>query len=184
MSVYIDKTANVSPEAKIGDGTKVWINSQIREGAVIGANCNISKDTYIDKNVKIGDRVKIQNGVSVYDGVTLEDDVFVGPNVAFTNDKFPRSFNTEWKVIPTLVKQGASIGSNATIVCGLTIGEYAMVGAGAVVTKDVEAYTLVLGNPAKVKNYICKCGNAVGWRGKQCKSCEDKEAGQVPEEAK
>lgn len=176
MSVYIDKTANVSPRAKIGDGTKVWINSQIREDAVIGMNCNISKDTYIDKNVMIGDRVKIQNGVSVYDGVTLEDDVFVGPNVAFTNDKFPRSFNTDWKVIPTFVKKGASIGSNATIVCGLTIGEYAMVGAGAVVTKDVEPYTLVLGNPAKFKNFICKCGNAVPWRGRKCKTCEDREA--------
>ena len=173
MSVYIDKTANVSPDAKIGDGTKIWINSQVRENAVIGMNCNISKDTYIDKNVKIGDRVKIQNGVSVYDGVTLEDDVFVGPNVAFTNDKFPRSFNADWKVIPTLVMKGASIGSNATIVCGLIIGEYAMIGAGSVVTKDVEPYTLVMGNPAKFANFICKCGNAVAWSGKKCKECDE-----------
>ncbi len=175
MSAIIDPTAHVSPQAQIGDGTRVWINSQIREGVVIGEKCNISKDTYIDKNVRVGNRVKIQNGVSVYDGVTLEDDVFVGPNVAFTNDKFPRSFSTDWKVVPTLVRRGASIGSNATIICGITIGEYAMVGAGSVVTKDVEPYTLVLGNPAKFKNYICQCGNAVSRRGAVCKSCEVKE---------
>lgn len=176
MSVYIDKTANVSPDAKIGDGTKIWINSQVREGAVIGENCVISKDTYIDKNVHIGNGVKIQNGVSVYDGVTLEDEVFIGPNAAFTNDKFPRSFNREWHVIPTLVKRGASIGSNSTIICGITIGEYAMIGAGSVVTRDVEPYTLSLGNPAKFKHYICKCGHTVAWRGMQCKDCEQNEA--------
>ena len=160
-NIYIDKSAYVSSDAKIGDGTKVWINSQIREGVEIGENCIISKDTYIDAGVKIGDRCKIQNGVSVYSGVTIEDDVFVGPNATFTNDKIPRAFNSEWKITPTLIKKGASIGANATIVCGVTLGEYCMVAAGSVVTKDVEPYSLVMGNPAKHYAYIDKMGNIV-----------------------
>jgi len=158
MSVFIHETANVSPDANIGDGTKIWINSQVREYASIGSNCIISKDTYIDEYVTIGDRVKIQNGVSVYHGVTIEDDVFVGPNVTFTNDHVPRAFNSSWKLSETNVKKGASIGANATIVCGITIGEYAMIGAGSVVTKNVESHALVIGNPAKLVGYVCKCG--------------------------
>ena len=160
-NIYIDESAHVSPDAKIGDGTKIWINSQIREGVEIGKNCIISKDTYIDVGVKIGDRCKIQNGVSVYSGVTIEDDVFVGPYATFTNDKVPRAFNNEWKITPTLIKKGASIGANATIVCGVTLGEYCMVAAGSVVTKDVEPYSLVMGNPAKHYAYIDKMGNIV-----------------------
>ena len=158
---FIHETANVSSESKIGEGTKIWINSQIREGSQIGSNCIISKDTYIDTHVKIGNNCKIQNSVSVYQGVTIEDDVFVGPNVCFTNDKVPRAFNAEWKITPTLIKKGVSIGANSTIVCGITIGEYAMVAAGSVVTKDVESYSLVMGNPAKHYSYIDKMGNKV-----------------------
>ncbi len=160
-NVFIHPTANVADSAAIGDGTKVWINVQIREHAVVGSNCIISKDVYIDHAVSIGDGCKIQNGVSVYNGVTIEDRVFVGPNAVFTNDKVPRAFNTTWKVTPTLVRSGASIGANATIVCGITIGEYAMVAAGAVVTKDVAPYTLVAGNPARRIATVDEYGNRV-----------------------
>lgn len=162
-NVYFFPTANVSENSEIGVGTKIWQNVQIREGVIIGKNCNISKDVYIDFNVSIGNNCKIQNGVSIFHGVTVEDDVFVGPNATFTNDKIPRAFNAEWSVSSTLIKQGASIGANATIVCGVTIGEYAMVAAGAVVTKDVEPYTLVLGNPAKFYSYIDKMGNKIDY---------------------
>jgi len=145
----------------VGEGSKVWINVQIRENAQIGKNCIISKDVYIDLGVKIGDDCKIQNSVSVYSGVTIEDKVFVGPNVSFTNDKVPRAFNTNWKITHTEVKLGASIGANATIVCGVVIGEYAMVAAGAVVTKDVAPFTLVAGNPARPVAIIDEAGNKV-----------------------
>lgn len=161
VNIYIHPTANVSEQSKIGNGTKIWINSQIREKSKIGENCIISKDTYIDAEVKIGNNCKIQNSVSVYNGVTIEDDVFVGPNACFTNDKVPRAFDPEWKITPTLVKKGVSIGANATIVCGITLGEYCMVAAGSVVTKDVEAYSLVMGNPAKHYSYVDKMGNKI-----------------------
>ncbi|MEO7426915.1 MAG: acyltransferase [Fibrobacteria bacterium] len=159
--IYIHPSANVSPQAKIGAGTKIWINVQVRETATIGAGCILSKDVYIDAQVRIGDRCKIQNSVSVYHGVTLEDDVFVGPNVAFTNDKIPRAFNAEWRITPTMVREGASIGANATIVCGVELGEYCMVASGAVVTKSVPPYTLVMGNPARPVGRIDKLGNRV-----------------------
>lgn len=156
--VFIHPSAHVSEKAKIGKGTKIWINVQIREDAIIGADCIISKDVYIDHAVHIGDRCKVQNSVSVYDGVTIEDEVFVGPNVSFTNDKIPRAFNAEWKITPTLVEKGASIGANATIVCGIVIGSYSMVAAGSVVAKTVPPHALVMGNPARVVGYVCECG--------------------------
>jgi UDP-2-acetamido-3-amino-2,3-dideoxy-glucuronate N-acetyltransferase len=159
--IYIHPTANVSPKANIGAGSKIWINVQIREEASIGENCILSKDVYVDHLVSIGSRCKIQNGVSVYHGVTIEDDVFVGPNAVFTNDRVPRAFNTDWKITPTLVKQGASIGANATIVCGVELGEYCMIASGSVVTKSVPPYTLVMGNPARPVGRIDKLGNRV-----------------------
>lgn len=158
MSVFIHPTAEVSNKAKIGDGTKIWNLAQVREECVIGENCIISKNVYIDTKVVIGNRVKIQNNVNVYHGVEVEDDVFLGPSMTFTNDFYPRAFNTDWKIMNTYVKHGASIGANATIVCGNTIGEYAMVGSGSVVTKDVPAYALVVGNPAHQIGWVCKCG--------------------------
>jgi acetyltransferase-like isoleucine patch superfamily enzyme len=157
-SIFIHPTANISQQASIGSGSKVWINVQIREDAIIGEECIISKDVYIDHGVKIGSRCKIQNSVSVYHGVQIDDDVFVGPNVAFTNDRIPRAFNVDWKTTPTYIRKGSSIGANATIVCGVTIGEYAMVASGSVVTRDVPAYTLVMGNPARVVAKIDKAG--------------------------
>lgn len=157
--VMVHHTANVSDQAKIGKGTKIWINVQIRENCEIGEDCIISKDVYVDTYAKIGDRCKIQNSVSIYQGVELESEVFVGPNACFTNDKVPRAFNNSWKITKTLIKKGASIGANATIVCGITVGEYAMIAAGSVVTKNVEPYSLVMGNPAKHYCYVDKMGN-------------------------
>ena len=156
--VFIHDTAEVSNAAKIGKGTKIWNQVQVREGASIGENCILSKNVYIDENVTVGSRVKIQNNVNVYHGVTIEDDVFLGPSMTFTNDMFPRAFRSDWKVSGTLVKRGASIGANATIKCGVTIGEYAMVGAGSTVTKDVAPYSLVVGNPARHVGWVCECG--------------------------
>lgn len=151
-------TAIVESEA-IGADTKIWHFAHVREAAKIGKNCTIGKDAYIDTGVEIGDNVKIENFVSVYKGVTIEDDVFIGPGVTFTNDLYPRAFIwSDDKIGYTEVKRGASIGAHATIVCGITIGEYAMVGAGSVVTKDVVPFGLVYGNPARLAGYVCSCG--------------------------
>ena len=158
MDYFVHQTADVSEKATIGAGTRIWHFVHIREGASIGENCSISKDVYIDVDVSVGNNVKIQNGVSVYKGVTVEDDVFLGPNVTFSNDLYPRVFPSDWKILPTSIKKGVSLGANATIVCGVEIGKYAMVGAGSVVTKDVPSYGLVVGNPARLKGFVCKCG--------------------------
>ncbi|MEG0834228.1 MAG: acyltransferase [Christensenellaceae bacterium] len=155
---YAHETAHIADNVKIGDDTKIWINVQVREDVEIGKGCIISKDVYIDHAVKIGDKVKIQNSVSVYNGVTIEDEVFVGPNAVFTNDYYPRANNPEWEVTPTLIKKGSSLGANCTIICGNTIGQYAMVGAGSVVISDVAPYTLVVGNPARAVGKVCRCG--------------------------
>ena len=158
MKYYAHPTAIVESDS-IGEGTKIWHFVHIREGAKIGKNCNIGKGVYIDRDVEIGNNVKIQNFVSIYKGVKIEDDVFIGPSATFTNDLYPRAFS--WyddKIVPTLVKRGASIGANSTILCGVTIGEYAMVGAGSVVTKDVPPFALVYGNPAVLKGFVCYCG--------------------------
>jgi UDP-2-acetamido-3-amino-2,3-dideoxy-glucuronate N-acetyltransferase len=162
----IHPTAEVSPSAQIGEGTSVWNQVQIREGAVIGRNCILSKDVYIDFGVRIGDNVKIQNGVSVYHGVTIDDGAFVGPYVCFTNDKYPRAINpdgslkqaTDWEVSQTRVCYGATLGARAVILPGVTIGEWAMVAAGAVVTRDVPDYGLVAGHPARLRGFACPCG--------------------------
>ena len=158
---YIHPSATIDSGAEIGDGSMVWVNVQIRESAKIGKNCVLSKDVYVDCNVKIGDECKIQNSVSIYDGVTIESQVFVGPNATFTNDKVPRAFNADWKITKTIVQQGASLGANCTIICGIVIGEYSMVAAGSVVTKDVPPYTLVAGNPARVVAKVDKAGNKI-----------------------
>lgn len=160
-NVFIHPTADVDNTAIIGEGTKIWNQAQVRNDAVVGNNCIISKNVYIDEHVVVGNNVKIQNNVNVYHGVTVEDDVFLGPSMTFTNDMYPRAFNSEWKISETLVKKGASIGANATIRCGITIGEYAMVGAGSVVTKDVEPYALVIGNPARQIGWVCMCGGKI-----------------------
>jgi len=164
--VHIHPTAEVSDLAEIGPGTSIWNQAQVRPGARIGRNCILGKDVYVDTGVHIGDNVKIQNGVSVYEGVTLEDGVFCGPHCAFTNDRQPRAINPDgsrkaaddWTLTRTVVRYGASIGAHATIVCGVTIGRWVMVGAGAVVTRDVPDYGLAYGNPARLRGFVCPCG--------------------------
>lgn len=160
-ALSVHETAIVESGALIGDGTMIWHDVQVRSGARVGAGCVLGKGVFVDQGVVIGDRVKIQNGVSVYRGVTLGDDVFVGPNATFTNDLRPRAFVSDWEIVPTVVHDGASIGANATIICGAEIGEYAMVGAGAVVTRDVDEHALVVGNPARVVGWVCRCGRLV-----------------------
>lgn len=158
MGYFVHETAEVSEKAYIGDETKIWNHSQVREGAKIGECCNIGKNVYVDANVKVGNRVKVQNNVNIYHGVEIEDDVFLGPSCTFTNDLYPRAYIEDWKVLKTHVGKGASIGANATIVCGVNIGDYAMIGAGSVVCRDVKPFSLVVGNPAKCIGWICKCG--------------------------
>ncbi len=156
--VFIHPLAVVDEGAKIGSGTRIWHFAHVRGTATIGKGCNIGKDVYIDADVVIGNNVKIQNGVSVYHGVTIEDDVFCGPHMTFTNDMYPRAFGESWDVSKTRVKKGASIGAHATIICNTTLGEYCMIGSGAVVTRDVPAHGLVVGNPARLVGFVCKCG--------------------------
>lgn len=158
---FIHPTAAVDSSASIGKGTKIWNNVQIRERAIIGESCIVGKSVYIDHTVRIGNRVKIQNGVSIYHGVTLEDDVFLGPHMTFTNDLYPRAFDPEWHVVPTMVRRGASVGANVTVVCGVTLGEYCMIGAGAVVTKDVPPHALVIGNPGRIAGFVSVMGRLV-----------------------
>lgn len=156
---YVHPSAEVHPSVSVGDGTKIWHQVQVREHARLGCDCVVSKDVYIDAGVQIGDRVKIQNGVSVYKGVQLGDDAFVGPHAAFTNDLMPRAFSEDWEIVPTLVRKGASIGANATIVCGVTLGPYCMVAAGSTVTTDVAPHALVVGSPARLVAYVCRRGH-------------------------
>ena len=163
----IHPTADVSAAAEIGAGSSIWHQAQVREGARLGRNCIVGKSVYIDFDVQIGDNCKIQNGVSIYHGVTLETGVFVGPHACFTNDKLPRAVNpdgslkaaADWTVSPTRVREGAAIGAHAVVLPGVTIGRWAMVGSGAVVTRDVPDYGLVWGNPARLHGFVCPCGH-------------------------
>ncbi len=165
--VRIHPTAEVSASATIGAGTSIWHQAQVRDGAVIGENCILGKGAYVDAGVHIGANSKIQNYSCVYHGATLEDGVFVGPEVVFTNDRYPRAINpdgtlkgeADWEVGETLVKHGAAIGSRSVIVTGVTIGRWALVAAGAVVTKDVPDHALVAGAPARPLGWVCMCAH-------------------------
>jgi acetyltransferase-like isoleucine patch superfamily enzyme len=158
---FVHPSADVEDGAQIGAGTKIWHIAHIRSSATLGEDCVIGRNVYVDANVTVGSKVKIQNNVSVYQGVTIEDEVFVGPCVVFTNDLRPRAQNADWKITPTLVRRGASIGANATLVCGIEVGEFAMIAAGSVVTKDVAPYQLVAGNPARPKGWVDESGEIV-----------------------
>ena len=160
---YVHESSYVDDGVFIGDGTKIWHFCHIHSGANIGANCSLGQNVNVGNNVKIGNGVKIQNNVSVYEGVELEDYVFCGPSMVFTNDLTPRAKYPKGKAFykPTLVKYGASIGANATIVCGNTIGKWAMIASGAVVTKDVADSALMAGVPAKQICWVCECGSVL-----------------------
>ncbi len=178
--VTIHKSADVSEKAIIGNGSKIWNNVQVRENAVLGENCIVGKGAYIDVNVKLGNNVKIGNNVSLFDGLEIEDGVQIAPHVCFTNDKLPRAINPDgslkgaddWMISKTLVKYGASIGAHSVIVCGVTIGKFALVGAGSVVTKNVPDHGLVYGNPARLIGYVCECGRRLV--NNYCSNCDKK----------
>jgi UDP-2-acetamido-3-amino-2,3-dideoxy-glucuronate N-acetyltransferase len=181
---FIHPSAVVDADATIGEGTRIWHFCHVGSGAHVGARCVLGQNVYVAGSVRIGDRCRIQNNVSLYDGVSLEDDVFVGPSVVFTNVERPRAFlsrRTEFQ--PTRIGRGSTLGANATIVCGVRIGAYGFVAAGAVVTRDVPAHALVQGVPARQVGWVCRCGRDLiedptptggGW------SCPDCREGQTP----
>lgn len=162
---FVHESSYVDDNVKIGDETKIWHFSHIMSNSEIGIRCNIGQNVVISPGVKLGNGVKIQNNVSVYTGVICDDDVFLGPSCVFTNVINPRSFierKTEYR--ETIIGKGASIGANATIVCGHNIGKFSLIGAGSVVTKNIPDYALVMGNPARIKGYVCKCGEKLSFK--------------------
>ena len=163
---FVHESSYVDEPATIGKGTKIWHFCHVMPGAIIGEGCNLGQNVVISPGVRIGDNVKIQNNVSVYTGVTLEDDVFCGPSMVFTNVATPRSHvrrnDPDKDYLPTLVRRGASLGANCTVVCGNSIGEFAFGGAGAVVTHDVPAHAIVFGTPARIRGWACRCGVRLG----------------------
>jgi UDP-2-acetamido-3-amino-2,3-dideoxy-glucuronate N-acetyltransferase len=168
---FLHSSSFVDENVDIGKGTKIWHFSHILKNTIIGSNCSIGQNASIGPNVCLGSNVKIQNNVSIYEGVKLEDDVFCGPSCVFTNVNNPRSFvNRKSAFRETIVKKGASIGANVTIICGVELGRYCFIGAGAVVTKDVEDYALVLGNPARQIGWVCECGERL-IEDLECKRC-------------
>jgi acetyltransferase-like isoleucine patch superfamily enzyme len=172
-SIYIHPSADVSPGATIGAGTKIWHGAQVREGAEIGEQCILGKNVYVDFDVQIGRRCKIQNNVSVFHGTVVEDGVFIGPHVCITNDKLPRAITPQgdlkgaddWAVSPVLLRYGCSIGAGSILLPGVTVGRFALVGAGAVVTREVPDHGLVIGNPARLIGFVCACGGRLTFDG-------------------
>jgi UDP-2-acetamido-3-amino-2,3-dideoxy-glucuronate N-acetyltransferase len=186
--IKIHPTAEVSDQAQIGDGTQIWHQVQVRERARLGRRCILGKGVYVDFNVQIGDHCKLQNGASIYHGATLEDGVFVGPGVILTNDHLPRAINpdgslktdADWVVGRILIKRGASLGAGSVVLPDVTIGTFALVGAGAVVTRDVPDHGLAVGNPARLVGYVCRCGGRLLSAGRQgdtedfqCTACQE-----------
>lgn len=173
-NVFIHATAVVEQGAEVGEGTRIWHFSHLMPQCRVGANCNIGQNVFIDNQAVVGDRVKIQNNVSVYHGVVIESDAFIGPSVVFTNVINPRSFIERKDAFQkTVVGRGATVGANATLLCGIALGEYCFVGAGAVVTKNVAAFSLVHGNPARQQGWVSKNGYPLVFNGKGEAFCEN-----------
>ncbi|CAK7018661.1 MAG: UDP-2-acetamido-3-amino-2,3-dideoxy-D-glucuronateN-acetyltransferase [Desulfovibrio sp.] len=171
---FVHATACIDHDVTIGSGTKIWHFSHVMPGSVIGENCNVGQNVVIGPDAAVGNGCKIQNNVSVYKGVTLEDDVFCGPSMVFTNVFNPRAnIRRMDEARPTLIKKGASLGANSTIVCGITVGRYAFVGAGAVITRDVPDHALVFGNPARLRGWVCVCGEKLS-SDLACPACGEK----------
>jgi len=173
-NLYIHKTSFVDEGCKIGSGSKIWHFSHIMSGSILGKDCNIGQNVVVSPHVKLGNNVKVQNNVSIYTGVECEDDVFLGPSMVFTNISNPRSAIVRRdQYVKTLVKKGASIGANATVVCGNTLGEYCLIGAGAVVTKDVPPYALIVGNPGKQLGWVSEYGHRLKFDEKNLATCPE-----------
>ena len=178
----IHPSADVSPGSRVGEGTRVWQHAQVRERASIGRNCVIGKDVYVDADVVVGDNCKLQNGVNVFRPAVLEDGVFLGPGVVVANDRLPRAVNPDgtpkgvddWEAVPVVVRRGAAVGAGSILLPGITVGEWALVGAGAVVTADVPAHGLVVGNPARLIGYVCACGTRVTADAPVCPACSSR----------
>lgn len=178
MNYFVHPTAIVDERCTIGDGTKIWHFSHLMSGCILGANCNLGQNVVVSPKVMLGNNVRVQNNVSIYEGVICEDDVFLGPSMVLTNVINPRSaVSRKDQYKTTLIKKGASIGANATIVCGNTIGEYAFIGAGAVVTKDVPAFALIVGNPGRQRGWMSEFGHKLHFNEAGEAVCE--ESGQV-----
>jgi len=178
--VTIPHTSVVDKTAIIGEGTRVWNFVHVRENAEIGKDCVLADYVYVGRGVKIGNRVKLENRATVYEGVTIEDKVFVGPHVTFTNDLYPRSFK-DCEFMPTIVKEGSSIGARTVIVCGISIGEYALIGAGSVITENIPPHALAYGNPARIRGFVCRCSRKLDVEEKKgncvmmnCSDCGEK----------
>jgi acetyltransferase-like isoleucine patch superfamily enzyme len=170
-TVFIHAHALVDQDVKLGSRTRVWAFAHVVKGAVVGEDCNICDHTFVEGKVRLGNRVTLKSGVYLWDGVVAEDGVFIGPAAVFTNDLRPRSRSAQWKCVDTLLREGCSIGANATILAGLQVGRFAMVGAGSVVTRDVADYALVVGNPARFRRWLCRCGQNLAFR-KNSAVCE------------
>lgn len=164
--VFVHKTAIIEDDVKIGEGTKIWHQAQVRKGSILGKNCIVGKSVFIDFDAQIGENVKIQNNAILYHQTIIEDGVFIGPNVCLTNDRIPRAVNpdetlkdvSDWEVSKVIIKKGAAIGANSVITPGITIGKWSMAGSGSVITKDVPDHALIYGNPARIRDFVCKCG--------------------------
>lgn len=173
---FVHESSYIDKDVKIGNGTKIWHFCHIQSGAEIGENCSFGQNVNVSNNVKIGNGVKVQNNVSIYEGVELEDYVFCGPSMVFTNDLTPRAKYPKGSAgyKRTVLKEGATVGANATVVCGHTIGKWAMIAAGAVVTKDVPDYALMAGVPAKQIGWVCECGERIKTKDFRCMKCKKK----------
>jgi UDP-2-acetamido-3-amino-2,3-dideoxy-glucuronate N-acetyltransferase len=188
--VYIHPSADVSAEAVIGAGTKIWHQAQVREGAVLGKRCIVGKGAYVDRDVRIGDHCKLQNGVYVFHGFNLEEGVFLGPGAMLLNDKHPRAINPDgspksdidWTVSEGVVEYGAAVGGGAVVLPGIRVGRMALVGSGAVVTRDVPERGIVAGNPARLRGYACDCGRPLARRGPRYVCEHDGRTYEIPED--